>query len=441
MWVRASKPRPGRGEHSSSRVGIQERLDDPAYRQPHRVRGLGDHADLGAQVPGQLRVARLEQVGRLGGGRFADGPPHEHADPAVVQRGGEQVGGDHHRGALPEHPVVARVALGQVDRGGLDHGVRALVGAAPVVTAGDGRPAQLRGPAGGSGRVEHQHRPGHPPSGPGQRGELQQVGFRGAAQQRTGCAEALVHEVAAGLAGLGRREGAGRAGQRRAHGPGRAAVQRGADLLQRGPGAFGSGEPGTGPLRGAAGGGERQLPADLPAGGMPGRGGPPPPPAEPDDRGRGGDAACRAAPRPRPSTRRGARRGPSTAGLSSAAGVVGVGEDPHAGGDPPVGRRVSCSGPPSSAAAIPAASTSSTLTTIIATPNAHTPPSMSRSRSAIGEMQFRAGLGHGILTSSAPAARVTGPPTAAGTGKPRNGPAADVGRRPAGSPPSLRARR
>ena len=54
---------------------------------------------------------------------------------------------------------------------------------------------------------------------------------------------------------------------------------------------------------------------------------------------------------------------------------------PSAGGE-------SCSGPPSSAAAIPAASTSSTLTAIITTPNAHTPPSMSRSRSAIGEMSF-----------------------------------------------------
>ena len=129
--------------------------------------------------------------------------------------------------------------------------------------------------------------------------------------------------------------------------------------------------PGRVHSRGAAGGGERQLPADLPAGGMPGRGGPPPPPAEPDDRGRGGDAACRAAPRPRPSTRRGARRGPSTAGRarrpgSSASARIRtpVAIHPSAG--------VSCSGPPSSAAAIPAASTSSTLTTIIATPGTRT---------------------------------------------------------------------
>ena len=194
--------------------GVEQRLDDPAHRQPHRVGGLGHHGDLRAQVLGQLRVARFEQVGRLGGGGFADGPPDQRPHPAAVQFGGQQVGGDDHGGALAEDPVVARVDRGEVDRGGLDHGVGALVGGAQVPAAGDGRPAQLGGPAGGGGGVEHQDRAGVAAAGTGERGELEQVGLGGAAQQRTGGGQHLVHQVGAGLAGLGRGEGAGRVGQR-----------------------------------------------------------------------------------------------------------------------------------------------------------------------------------------------------------------------------------
>ena len=73
-------------------------------------------------------------------------------------------------------------------------------------------------------------------------------------------------------------------------------------------------------------------------GGMPGRGGPPPPPAEPGDWVAGRGAA----------SEQHHGHGPVHNGVPGegrprrgqlGAGVAGVGEDPHAGGDPPVGRR------------------------------------------------------------------------------------------------------
>ncbi|WP_406690300.1 hypothetical protein REH65_31000 [Saccharopolyspora sp. ID03-671] len=180
-----------------AQVRVEPGLDDPPHAQPDGIAGFGDHADLGAQVVGQLGKAVLvQQLDRFLVRWLGDRPSDEVGDSASGVGGGEQVGLHDHLRAFAEHLVVAADVF-QSHGCGVDEGFGAAARGGERLAPGHRRVADLCGPVHLAGGVEDQHGTGFGAACAGQRGEFDQVGLGRGGQQRARRGERFVHQIRA----------------------------------------------------------------------------------------------------------------------------------------------------------------------------------------------------------------------------------------------------